>query len=80
MSDLVERLAEKRHPCFKIPEDGNLDEARWWLNAIADELETHTFGFQGSDELTYTMGVHKGMSIPIAYLRSQASEAQADDQ
>ncbi len=40
MSGLVERLAEKiARECAKGAWPvGDKDEARWWLNAIADEL------------------------------------------
>lgn len=42
---MVERLAEQwvhmdLHPAREISVDAqSLDETRWWLNAIADELE-----------------------------------------
>ena len=74
---LVERLVSRWHKEYTGKSER--EEARWWLNAIADELDNHTFGFQGSDELTYTMGVRKGMGLPIEWLRSQANPDSAEE-
>ena len=59
---LVERLAEKRGPWIHQ----NRDEARWWLNAIADELDTN-----GEDYRTHA-GPHVH-STSSDWLRSHAS-------
>ena len=45
MSDMVERLAEKWDEWVSTnpgspPEECPYVDARWWLNAIADELDT----------------------------------------
>ena len=52
MSDLVKRLAEKREDIpggfamskYMSLEDARKAEARWWLNAIAEELDENAIG------------------------------------
>jgi hypothetical protein len=42
MDDMVERLAKKGCEHFRDDDiNGFRHDARWWLNAIADELEGH---------------------------------------
>ena len=82
MSDLVERLAEKREG-----EGGQVgaymkstsDEARWWLNAIAEELEADA---EAAFKIAFT-----GETFPFELqdmakwlrLRSQAANDGGDD-
>ncbi|KKL50558.1 hypothetical protein LCGC14_2304290 [marine sediment metagenome] len=63
MNDLVERLAEKWMAWCPEDEDSPQDEALWWLNAIADELEN------AGDDLT----VFSRLETPD-WLRAQAND------
>lgn len=73
MSDLVEKLAEKwdeyistvePHPTMELPQI----EARWWLNAIADELHAHP-----EHEMRFGDRPHRSMRGMARWLRSQAN-------
>ncbi len=76
--NLVERLAEKRDaiPYLVIPGNKYTDEARWWLNAIANELDTSE-----DDALEhigqYEPDVYSG-EVAAQWLRSQAQENEHD--
>lgn len=72
MSDTVERLAEKRSKIFGpdfAPDSFVMSEcrtdARWWLLAIAEELE--------KNEQPESIGTTKAA---IRWLRTQASEGE----
>lgn len=65
---LIERLAEKENE-QEVTSMRREDRIRWWLNAIADELEKDMGSATGTN----------GAFI-LDWLRTQASEAQADDQ
>ncbi len=66
MSDLVERLAEKRErfPRYAVIAGVDTEEARWWLNAIADELD------QDKDDSS---------AQTAHWLRAQASTGESDE-
>ena len=65
MSGLVERLVARWHK--EYTGNSERDEARWWLNAIADELER---------EDTPLAWVRR--NFVIHYLRSQAKGGTDD--
>ena len=75
MSSMVERLAEKQAKNFDVPCDENRErDARWWLNAIADELDkTLTTPERPNLGLTSTS------DAVLKWLRSQASEGSDED-
>ena len=62
---LVERLAEKRGPWIHQ----NRDEARWWLNAIADEIQ---------EVEADKSGPFRNMNAVSDWLRSQANPDSAE--
>lgn len=69
MSDLAERLGRKwmeEPPRFPVRYD---DAARWWLKAIADELEAHTRDFDYADHCDLASGYHDA----ARWLRSEIS-------
>ncbi len=81
MSDLVERLAGKRTALAEQravldphPYSARVDEARWWLNAIADELEAE-FPTPKAGEDPWALSVE---FVP-AWLRAQAANDSGGD-
>lgn len=72
MSDLVERLAKKRGLNPFEASNKAAQEARWWLNAIADELE------ENSDRYTSSKvhGGAQGMRFSARWLRNSTSEVK----
>lgn len=65
MSDLVERLAAKRSG--KAANELSIRATRWWLNAIADELDEQV-GPKTPDSTPEYLAV-------TSWLRSQASDS-----
>ena len=70
MSDLVERLAEKRErfPRYAVIAGVDTEEVRWWLRAVADEV-------RGEAELRKTPGNFAGHFCTVSeWLRAQAND------
>ncbi len=77
MSDLVERLKQRYErevlnsfPWNTLGDDGHI---KWWINAIADELEregdrVYTKYPDAFDSTSPGMGVPAGTHSPITYL------------
>lgn len=81
MSDIVKRLAAEREDIpggfamskFMSLDDAREAEARWWINAVADELES-TFG----DPDARNQGADGGSNWDAArWLRRAAGEESA---
>lgn len=72
MNDVVERLAEKGCEYFHDTDmEGFRADARWWLNAIADELEAESARI--SDRLGVRQGRHTHhMALTVRWIREQA--------
>jgi len=75
---LVERLAEKFAAAKHQNKWGATKynpiiqfEVRWWLNAIADELEQHENTVKG---VMHTLGLEIKNEGAVTWLRSQAKE------
>ena len=73
MSDgLVERLAAKQAAKFGVPlAEARRADARWWLNAIAEELEANRMTLPTNE---YAIGEYYGWGAASVWLREQAEE------
>ncbi len=74
---MVERLAEKREefPRYAVFAGIDVAEARWWLNAIADELERESARLTAS-----TLTQANRINPPsFQWLRAQASRRYNDE-
>jgi len=81
MMRLVERLAKNWFddgPCRTNCEVSASEEARWWLNAIADELdnELHNQAYHGVSPEDIPLNICEDI---VSWLRTQASTGASDE-
>jgi len=73
--NLVERLIHQRFNVLgsTMFHASHTEEARWWLNAIADEIEHHENTFKGVMRALGVETEDRGVAI---WLRAQAKEEE----